>query len=120
MKLRRHRNDVKLALCFVAFTLSLGVVGLPWIFQPTSTNLGGIGPDSDIERIHSRFPSFLVDPATLGNAGDDLFMKWLVAEINTRLAIVAGSWLLVAAMLWLLDWRSRRSKVLRITTWTSR
>lgn len=120
MKLRRHRNDVRLALCFAALTLSWGIVGLPWLFQPALTNFSGIGPHSDVERIHARFPSYLIEPATLENTGEDVLMEWFVAEINARLAIVAGSLLLVAVMIWLLDWRSRLSEFRRITTWTPR
>ena len=120
MKLRRHRNDVRLALCFVALTLSWGIVGLPWLFQPALTNFSGIGSDSDVERIHARLPKFLVDPATLENTGEDVLMEWFVAEANARLAIVAGSWFLVAAMIWLLDWHSQKTEIRRITTWTPR
>jgi hypothetical protein len=111
---------VKLALCFVALTLSWGIVGLPWLFQPAVTNFSGIGSDTDVERIHARFPNFLVDPATLENTGEDVWSAWFIAEVYTRLAIVAGSWILVAAMLWLLDWHSRKTEVRRITNWTPR
>ncbi len=120
MKLRRHRNDVRLALSLVALTLSWGIVGLPWLVQPVLMDFGGIGSDTDVERIHARFPNFLLDPATLENSGEDVWMAWISAEIYTRLAIVAGSWFLVAAMIWLLDWHSQKTEIRRITTWTPR
>ena len=120
MKLRRLRNDLWFALCFMALTLAWGIIGLPWGFAPAISGFGGLGWNSDVEMIHSQFPGFLLDPATFEGGVHDIFMPWLVAELKLRLALVAGSWLLVAAMLWRLDWRSRRSEVRRITTWTPR
>lgn len=120
MQLRRHRNDLWFVVVMLVFTMAWGVIGWFWGFQPVFTNFGGIGPDSDVERIHARFPGFLVDPASVGAEDADIVMTWWMAEINTRLALVAGSWLLVAAVLWVLARRSRRSEVRRITTWTPR
>lgn len=120
MKLRRHPGDVRVALCFVILTLAWGVIGLLWASAPVRTGFGGLGWYSDVAMIHVQFPSFLVNPTSVGAEGDDIFTTWLIAEINTRLALVAGSWLLVAAVLWVLARRSRRSEVRRITTWTPR
>ena len=121
MKLRRHRNDLWFALCFMALTLAWGIIGLPWGFAPALTGFGGLGvSDSGIKEIQTRFPSFLVDPATFENGNQDVWMDWFAAEIKTRLAIVVGSWLLVVALLWFLDWRSRRSEVLKIESWKPR
>ena len=120
MKLLRHRNDLWFAFVMLVFTVAWGIIGLPWLVQPVLMDFGGIGSDTDVERIHARFPNFLLDPATLENSGEDVWMAWISAEFYTRLAIVAGSWFLVAAMIWLLDWHSRKTEIRRITTWTPR
>ena len=114
MKLRRHPGDVRLALCFVILTLAWCFVGLLWASAPVRTGFGGLGWDSDVAMIHVQFPSFLVDPASVGAEGDDIFMTWLIAEINTRLALVAGSWLVGTVGLWIVQRRNRRSLVLRV------
>ena len=116
MKLRRHRNDLWFALGFVLVTLGWGFIGLPWVFAPALAGFGGLGWDPNIQGIRTRFPGFLVDPATMENTAEDVWMAWFAVEIKTRLAIVIGSWLLVVAGLWFLDWRSRRTEVRRITT----
>ena len=112
MKLRLNPNHRRLALYVAGVTLVWGIVGLPWVVAPAMVNFSGIGSDSGVERVHSRFPSFLVDPATLAG-GDDLlvFMPWLVAELKLRFALVTGSWLLGIALIWLVHRQRHRSEV---------
>lgn len=120
MKLLRHRNDLWLALGFVLLTLASSVFGFIWGFAPAITIIGGLGWDSEIEIIRAQFPSYLVDPAPLADTAGNVMMDWLPLEIYARLAVVIGSWLLLAFMLWLMDRRSRKTEVRRITTWTPR
>lgn len=114
MKLRRHPNDVHLALCVVIVTLAWGVIGLPWFFAPVLTGFGGLGWDSEVVMILSQFPCFLVDPAIFKGGAHDIFMCWFAAEAWARFILVNGSWLLGVAVLWLVHRRSLRSLVLRV------
>lgn len=120
MKLRRYPNDVRLALCVVILTLAWGMIGLPWFFAPVLTGFGGLGWDSEIVMIRAQFPSFLVNPAIFEDGTHDIFTSWFLAEVRVRFIVVTGSWFLMAAVLWLLDRRSRRSVVLRIESWKPR
>ncbi len=119
MKLRFSRSDYYFALCAVGFALVWGILGLLWSCQPAVHGFGGIG-EWDAARIRSAFPNFVLDPALAAAGTDDLLMTWMVTEMKTRLALIAGSWFLGVAVLWLIHRRSRRATVLRIESWTPR
>lgn len=121
MMLRRHRNDLWFVLCFMSLTLDWGTIGLPWAFAPLFVDFGGLGvSESGIKEIQTRFPTFLVDPATFENGNQYVLVDWIQAEGTLRLALVAGSWLLMVAVFWFVQRRYRRSLVLRIESWTPR
>lgn len=120
MKLRRHRNDLWFALVMLVLTVAWGIVGWFWGFAPALTGFGGLGWEWDAAMFRSQFPSFLVDPASVGAEGDDIFTTWFIAEIKTRLTLVAGSWLVGMVVLWFVQRRYRRSLVLRIESWKPR
>ena len=119
MMLRLNRSDYRLALYMVGFTLVWGIIGLLWSCQPAVHGFGGLG-EWDASRIRSAFPHYVVDPALAAEGIDDLLGTWMVTEIETRLALVVGIWLLGIVVLWFVHRRSRRTEVRRITTWTPR
>jgi len=119
MMLRSNRSDYRFAFVMLLFTVAWGIIGWLWACQPAMTNFSGLG-DWDSVQIRAYFPSFIVDPASVGAEGDDILTTWWIAEIKTRLALVAGSWLRGVAVLWFFHRRSRRSLVLRIESWKPR
>ncbi len=116
MKLRRNRNDWWCIACLLGLTLLWVFFGLYWAFQPAFTDFSGLGNDSELERIYARFPSYLVNPATIGIPENEVLLPWCVAEFKLRLSLVAGGWLLAVVALGLVR-RRFRSRVLRVETW---
>jgi hypothetical protein len=97
----------------LVFTVAWGVIGWLWGCQPALLGFNGLG-DWDSAQIRAYHPSFLMDPATVEAEGDDLRTTWVVAELTTRLVLVAGSWLVGMVVLWFAHRRYRRSLVLRV------
>lgn len=113
MMLRPSRSDYRFAFVMLVFTVAWGILGLLWSCQPAIQGFGGLG-EWDAARIHAHFPSFIVDPVSVAAEADDIVTTWQIAEMKTRLALVAGSWLLGVAVLWFFHRRSRRSLVLKV------
>lgn len=118
MKLLPDRYGPQLALCAVGFTLTWGFIGWLWACQPFVAGFSGIG-EWDAARIRAAFPNYIVDPGTVVTRSGIDIMEWQVAELKTRLALVAGSWLAGVVALWIFYRHSRRHEAPRITNWMS-
>lgn len=119
MMLRPSRSDYRFAFVMLVFTVAWGILGLLWSCQPAIHGFGGLG-EWDAARIGAYFPSFIVEPVSVAAEGGDIVTTWQIAEMNTRLVLVAGSWLIGVAVLWFVHRRSSRSVVLRIESWKPR
>lgn len=119
MMLQPNRSDYRFAFVMLVFTVAWGIIGWLWGCQPAIHGFGGLG-EWDAAHIRAAFPSYVVDPASIAAGTDGLDMTWMLTEMNTRLSLLAGSWLVGVVVLWFVHRRSRRRLVLRIESWTPR